>query len=322
MIKGGAAHQEFQEKLYRDLVDLYRTLGIDVFRMPWRMSHRPTRQLDEFTFLYGDPEGDHTVYRYDPQSGDFGQVHSSSQDEPDVDAFERQVAQQERALAEGSLAQLELGAEHPDVCQRYGREFFVVYNGGSIGVGPSTERMMLLALAPEAMRRQMLVQAAYAVAYAKQLALTAWPRVMIGGMDLAGNGGPMYSPGQFRQVTLPAYKHLMEQLVPLGLHYVFRSDGVLWPVADMLFAEAGIDGYGEVDREVGMTVAAVRERYPRVAIWGNFSSSFLMRASAAQVREEAQKIVEESGGTRYFHGCSNAILNGTPVENVLALFSV
>ncbi len=40
----------------------------------------------------------------------------------------------------------------------------------------------------------------------------------------------------------------------------------------------------------------------------------------AQVHDEVRRIIDESGGTGYFHGCSNAILQGTPLENVEAMF--
>jgi uroporphyrinogen-III decarboxylase len=71
-----------------------------------------------------------------------------------------------------------------------------------------------------------------------------------------------------------------------------------------------------------MTIASLRLRFPRLVIWGNMSSGFLQHATADQVREEGRRLVEESGGTRYFHGCSNAIVTGTPSANVEAMFSV
>jgi hypothetical protein len=319
--RGDAAHEEFQEQLYEDLSELYRALDIDVFRMPWRMSARPARRVDEYTFLYGDSDGAHTVYRYCPETCDFAAI-SSTAEPPDEGTFARRVQAQERALEEGALEALELGQEHLEMQRRYGREFFLVYNGGSIGVGLSAERMMLLALAPDVMAREMMVQARRTVALARMLHKSPCPGVMIGGLDLAGAAGPLYSPETFRRVTLPAYRYVMDHLRPMGVHFVFRSDGNLWPLSDMLFVEAGVNGFGEVDREAGMTAGELRRRYPKLVLWGNFSSSLLARATWQQVRDEARRIVEESGAGGYYHGCSNAILPGTPARNVEALFSV
>ena len=59
-----------------------------------------------------------------------------------------------------------------------------------------------------------------------------------------------------------------------------------------------------------------------LVVWGNVSSAFLQRATAAQVKEECRRILGESGGTGCFQGCSNAILIGTPPANVEVMFSV
>ena len=139
---------------------------------------------------------------------------------------------------------------------------------------------------------------------------------------MAGNRGPLYSVKSFREVVLPAYKHLLQHLNALGIHYVFRSDGNLWPVADLLFGEATCPGYGETDRDAGMNLGELRHRFPHLVVWGNVSSPFLQRAGVQQVKEECRRIIDESGGTGYFHGCSNAIVRGTPPDNVAAMFSI
>jgi uroporphyrinogen-III decarboxylase len=57
-----------------------------------------------------------------------------------------------------------------------------------------------------------------------------------------------------------------------------------------------------------------------MVIWGNVSSSLLLDGTADEVRAQAQATVEEAGGRGYFQGCSNAIVHGTPAENVRAMF--
>jgi hypothetical protein len=41
-----------------------------------------------------------------------------------------------------------------------------------------------------------------------------------------------------------------------------------------------------------------------------------------QVRAQAQAALDEAGGRGYFQGCSNALIQGTPLENVRAMFAV
>ena len=318
--KGDAAHAEFEQKLHQDLADVFRALDVDVFRMPWRMRERPARRLDQWTFLYGDPDGRHSVYRYSPESGDFGSISSEVDAPVDAEAFEADVRGRE-LQEEKSSPQPALPREHIEMHRRYGREFFLVCNGGDVSVGLGELRMTLLALAPDAMRRDLMLQARAAERLGRALGASGCPRVLLSGGDLAGNTGPMYSPAAFREVTLPAYRWLMERLSPLGVHVFFRSDGDIRPVADMIFREAGVPGFGEVDREAGMTIARLRERFGRLVIWGNVPSRLLACGKPEHVRDESRRIVDESGGTGYFHGCSNAILQGTPLENVEAMFS-
>ena len=320
LMQGASAHEDFEEKLFEDLADLNRALGIDVYRMPWRQSAKPALQVDDRTFVFGDPDGAHAIWRYAPESGDFGPVeHIRKGPPPDpVVSLEKAV---DRMAAEFSEGGVRLSEEHERICRRYGDEFFVVCNGGSIGVGFDEPNMLTLALRPELVARQMMHAARGAVALGRSLSGSPFPRVLVGGGDMAGNDGPFYSPAAFRQVMLPALKHMMAELRELGVHYMFRSDGNMWPVAEMLFGEAACPGFGEVDREAGMTMGALRERFPGLVVWGNMASGRLLSESAAWVRDEAATCIEESGGSRYFHGASNAILKGTPVENVLAMFA-
>jgi hypothetical protein len=126
----------------------------------------------------------------------------------------------------------------------------------------------------------------------------------------------------FRALVLPAYVKALAELNRIGVHYFFRSDGNLWSLVDMLFGEAACPGYGETDRDASMTVAAVRARFPWLVIWGNVSSSLLARGTPAQVRQQARAALNEAGGRGYFQGCSNALVQGTSLKNVRAMFSV
>ncbi|PIY38637.1 MAG: hypothetical protein COZ05_20455, partial [Armatimonadetes bacterium CG_4_10_14_3_um_filter_59_10] len=70
--------------------------------------------------------------------------------------------------------------------------------------------------------------------------------------DMAGKGGPLMGPALFRQFILPHYKRFVEFLKSNGVEIVLvDTDGdhrVLIP----LFLEAGVDGFGPVERAAGM----------------------------------------------------------------------
>ena len=322
LMRGEAAHREFEEAHFQALDHLNRHFDVDVFREPWRQMSQPARQLDEFRFLFGDPDGDYTIQQYCPESGDFGPIetHRTRPADPEADLAAR-VAQLEADAAAGKLDTARVSPRHEALWRRYGARYFVPCNGGGLSLGIGEESFLLIAAAPDLLARQMLLQARHVAALGCALAATPCPRVLVAGGDLAGVAGPLYSPASFRRLLLPALRWLMPELAAAGVHYVFRSDGNLWPFADMLFGEARCPGYGEVDRDAGMTVAKLRARFPELVIWNNISSSFLASATPAQVREECRRCIGESGGTRYFHGPSNAILKGTPPANVEALFA-
>lgn len=320
--RGPAAHEDFEAQLMNDVQALHRALDIDVVRMPWRMNAKPSRQLDELTFLFGDPDRDHSIWKYDPDSADFGVIKRVVTQPPDEGELQRSVESQEFELQRTAGETPSVPAEYQRLFDRFGGEFFTVCSGGGVGIGMDEADLTALVLEPDLVRRRMMVYAEYAIRLGTSLVGSECPWVMLGGGDLAGVQGPIFSPRSFREVLLPAYQRMLGRLNALGAHYVFRSDGNLWSLADMLFGEAACPGYGEVDRDATMTIASLRLRFPRLVIWGNMSSGFLQHATADQVREEGRRLVEESGGTRYFHGCSNAIVTGTPSANVEAMFSV
>jgi hypothetical protein len=317
---GAAAHAEFEARLVEDLVAVHRALDLDVLRMPWRMNVRPDARLDQFTFRFGPETGEHTVWQYQPATADFSANFQSPLGDPPETRLRKEIARLEAAdpmrAARAEIAPVvELG-------RKFGGEFLVIGAGAHIGVGLAPENLELMVTEPELARRWCWLQADFAIAVGRALVEAGCPPVVLGGGDLAGNLGPFYSPAMFRAVVLPGYVKALAELNRMGVHYVFRSDGNLWSLVDMLFGEAACPGYGETDRDASMTVAAVRARFPQLVIWGNVSSSLLARGTPAQVGEQAEAALAEAGGRGYFQGCSNALIQGTAVENVRAMFNV
>ena len=319
---GEAAHADFEARLIEDLVAVHRALDLDVLRMPWRMNVRPDARLDQHTFRFGPETGEHTVWQYQPTTADFSPIYQSPRADPPEVRLRKEIARLEEGAADPSPAARVSIAPTVDLWRRFGREFFVVGASYHIGVGIAPEDLELMVVEPELVRQKCLWQAEHAIAVGWALLDAGCPPVIFGGGDLAGNQGPFYSPAMFRDLVLPGYVKTLAALNRMGVHYFFRSDGNLWSLMDMLFAEAACPGYGETDRDASMTVAAVRARFPRLVIWGNVSSSLLARGTAAQVREQAQAALAEAGGRGYFQGCSNALIQGTPLENIRAMFNV
>ena len=317
---GEAAHAEFEAKLHEDLVAIHRVLDIDVYRFPWRMNEKPFAHPDENTFLIGDPQGNYGVWKYVPESVSFGMVEEHRATPHAEDDLCREVEALESWIAESPRFSFSDDALESSRSLR--QEFFVPFNGGSIAVALDEENLVAMLLEPDLIHRKLMVQSEAGIRWAEALASSPLPKVMLGGGDLADNRGPVYSTACFQEIVLPAYRQLLDRCAELNIHYVFRTDGNLWPVADLLFGEAGCPGYGETDRDAGMTMGELRKRFPRLVVWGNVPSSLLQQGTVRQVKEECHRILEESGGSGYFQGCSNAIITGTPPANVETMFSV
>ncbi len=201
------------------------------------------------------------------------------------------------------------------------RQFAYAARGGGIAVGVDEASLMASMLEPAAVADILDCQLELSLATLDVLAANGFS-IATGGGDMADKNGPMYSPAIFRELMLPRVKKLAAHCRKLNLHYIWRTDGNLWKVTDLLFQEAGFADYGEVDRDAGMEVGKLHARYPDLNIFGNVSSDVLLRQSAGQVRDYCARVLAESAGRRYVHGPGNAILPGTPAENVRVMSEV
>ncbi|MBN1641643.1 MAG: hypothetical protein JXA09_10440 [Anaerolineae bacterium] len=317
-VAGERAHAEFEHRYHKDLLDLHRALGIEVFRFGWRRNVRPSAQIDAYRFLYGDPEGAHQVWRWDNEVLNFIEVRNTAprRQPEDWPALAREIARGTEAQAQA--AREGAGRAEAALQARLGEEMMVVAGGGGLSVGRDEASLMACALEPGAVTDILDCQLEVALAQMEGIAARGI-RVVLGGGDMADKNGPMYSPRMFRALVLPRLKKLAARCAELGLHYVWRTDGNLWLVSDMIFSEAGVPGYGEVDHDASMHPDAIRARYPDLVLWGTLSADMLRRAGPDEVYRRSLQTIADSGGTRYFHGCSNAVLPGSPPENVWAM---
>lgn len=314
---GPDAHAEFLERSIRDAIDLGTVLDLDMVRVSyWRESEKPTRRIDEFTFLYGDLDSKWRVMRFDPQT-ELYQVIDRGGYADTLESLESEVEQLENAVDTynpdaGSFVEVTRA-----MAAYRGRRAIPLW-GVSLGIPYGSQVWMeAIILRPDLVERLLDTQ----VRRAEKIVGAAAPlgvRVVLGGMDLANNKGPMYSPHVFRTFVLPRLRRVVEICHQNGMYYFFASDGNLWPIADELFPE--VDGYYEIDRRAGMDLRKLRERYPHLTLVGNISSHTLHLGSREEVIEETLSCIQvsrELGST--IVGCSNLIVSDTPEENLFAM---
>ena len=316
--EGQAAWQAFDAGVMDDTIEMNRALGLDVIRFPWRKNIRPTRRLDETTFLCGDPEGEHTLWHWDEGAMNF--VPSGGERTgPRVEDWPRLArkaeAEVDRKVAE---ARESFGVREARLQERVGDSMLVVGAAATLSLGLDEAQLLAPILEPGAVDDILDCELAIGLAQIEAHAARGIKVVLTGG-DMADKNGPIYSPELFRRFMLPRWRKVADRARELGVHLVWRSDGNLWKVSDMLFQEAGIPGYGEVDYDAGMTVSGIRERYPDLVLWATLSGDLIRRGSAEEVYRHAAEALEAGDGRGIFHGCSNTILPGTPPENVEAM---
>ncbi|HGE72611.1 TPA: hypothetical protein ENX78_17355 [Candidatus Poribacteria bacterium] len=316
--EGKDAHQEYLERCQKDAFDLSIALEHDILRLEyWRMPEKPSKKIDDYTFLYGDPEKNWRLMRFDPQAELYQVVDQyPPKVEETIEDIEKLVFAQERSLdnyhpnAEGSPYTKSL-------MEKYGRYWAIRVNGGSLGI-PYNSRAWFEAVAirPDLVKRYLVVQAEMAVRSIEGIANTG-ARLLFGGGDFASNQGPFYSPKSFHELMLPNLKRITDACHKHGIYYLFASDGNLWSVADDLFGNSGVDGFYEIDSRAGMDLHRLREKFPYLTLIGNISSVTLHTGTKDDVINETLSCLNEAKKSgSIIVGVSNAIVKGTPEENI------
>lgn len=316
---GAEAHAEYVERSRRDAMDLTEVLDQDMVRVAyWRMSERPARKIDDHRFLYGDPDSQWQVMRFDPDTELYQVSDRSSRPPKTAHDLEGEVERAEQALegppptAAAYAAEVAAMEVFPDRAVR-GR-------GAGINIDyKRPEWLEAIAVRPDLVERHFEVQKQQALrALAPQADLGL--RLLSGGGDFASNQGPFYSPAFFHKAVMPRMREVTDAYHERGCYLLYASDGNLWPVADDLFGAANMDGFYEIDLQAGMDLRRLRERFPDLTLLGGISSQTLHTGTGDQVVAEvraAMKTAAELGSILV--GCSNQVVAGTPARNIEAM---
>ena len=316
-LAGPAAHEEYMHRCIRDWCDLVEALDFDAVVTPWAGAGDVRKRLDENTYLLGDEASDDwEIVRFDASSDTLYAVDSAER-RGGLERLEEKIRAAER--------------EHGRRGKPSPSDFWVLVRilerfrgkraiGGPSGIAAPMRSPWLEAIAarPDLIRLHLEMQADSACDQIEVLAGMGVDFIW-GGGDLAWNGGPIYSPGRFRELMLPPLKRIAAKCRDVGLPYFFRTDGLLWPIADILFGESGVHGYGEIDAQAGMDIAEIRQRFPALLLWGNVDcAGALVGGTPEQVKAEAIACMEKAA-TGHILGSSNVIHAGVPVGNFLAM---
>ena len=320
--EGDAAYDEFLRQVEDDQFELARQLRWSGVSYPW-LRGRPSARLDNYTFRYGEEDEDWVIYRYDPETFTYGPIaYANPPVWQDVDAIRRKVKNAwENAEKWDADERSEYEALNKHWLERSDDEFTYVAGAGGLAVPLNEEWMIACVFCPELVADYLDAQVSVGL---KQLDVLAklGVRVANGGGDLASKNGPLYGPKFFHDIVMPRYKRVADHAKALGIYYMFRSDGDLWSITDMLFGEAGagLEGYGEIDYDSGMRIPELQARYPKLTCFGGVPCSVLHDGTEADVRGFVRDLMEQVlPHGRWILASSNSVLAGTPVRNVVGM---
>lgn len=325
---GGIGWRNIAEALYRgerdslvrritsDTIELVTRLELDAVRPPLVGVSAAARKLDSNSYYYEDDDtGTWSVVRYQPDTMEFQVVDSSVRREGlrAVEKTAERLMDREPVIEEESFEVMD------GVADDIGDEVAIV--GASV-MGVPIESTWLVA----SVRRPDLVSSVldWQVRYHDRLAdlyKKHGADFILGGGDLAGRQGPVYSPLTFKSLVLPRLRSIVEHCHSLGLPYFFRTDGNVWPISRQLFIESGVDGYGEIDASAGMRIGELRAKFPRLLLWGGADcANTLVYGSKEEIRGEVARSMLEGGpGGGYLFGSSNTIHPNVPARNFLIM---
>ena len=136
--------------------------------------------------------------------------------------------------------------------------------------------------------------------------------------DYAYNAGPLFSPAVFERCFRDGLGKMVEAVHKAGGLVVKHSDGNVMPLLDAIVS-TGIDALDPLDPLGGMSVARVRERYPRLPLKGGVPLSELSCGDPSEVTRAALRCLMESDGRGYILSSSNSITSSVKVGNFLAM---
>ncbi|HIE18793.1 TPA: hypothetical protein EYP75_03615 [Candidatus Bathyarchaeota archaeon] len=324
--KGEDAHREFLRRSLRDAFDVGIAVENDILRLHyWRLNEKPARKINEYTFLYGDPNGRYVIRRFVPSSELFNIVEeypprTKMTVSDQFKELKKYLNEREEWLQNYSPKREDF-KQIRYLMEKYGKKYALRISGGTVGIGLPTEPIWLLAMVakPDLAARYLDIQVEIALKRMRYFA-EAGVKFLFSGCDIASDDGPCFPPRVFRELVLPRMQRVTEECHKYGMYLLYASDGNLWPIADDLFGRSGIDGYYEIDRRAGMDLHKLRERFPDLVLIGNISSYTLHSGTREEVIAETLSCLREAKRSRgIIVGVSNYIVPGTPKENIKAL---
>jgi hypothetical protein len=165
---------------------------------------------------------------------------------------------------------------------------------------------------PELMHRMCRDLANFNMKVLDKFCKVAIPDFMTFGEDMSYNHGPMISEEQFDEFMLPYYQMIVPRLKELGVKVIVDSDGDITECAAW-FRRAGVEGMLPLERQAGVDVKILREKYPDM-VWIGAFDKMVMNHGEAAVRAEFERLMPTARQGGLLISCDHQTPPGVSLE--------
>ncbi len=149
---------------------------------------------------------------------------------------------------------------------------------------------------PDLMHRMNSELAEFNIRVIQELCTILIPDMVGFAEDMSYNHGPMLSYNLFKEFLAPYYQRVIPHIAQHGIKNLVDTDG---NVTDMIpwLIEAGIQGVYPLERQAGVDIVEIREKYPHFLMMGGYDK-MVMSKGGEEMKAEFERIlpVMKSGG--------------------------
>lgn len=141
------------------------------------------------------------------------------------------------------------------------------------------------------------------------------PEFFVISEDMSYNNGPMISEALFDEFLLPYYERLIPELHRRGCKVVIDTDGDVTMMIPWLM-RAGIDGVLPLERQAGVDICALRDKYPDFLFIGGYDKMVMTRGEA-DMRAEFERLLPAMRKGGFIPSVDHQTPPGVSLENYL-----
>lgn len=138
------------------------------------------------------------------------------------------------------------------------------------------------------------------------------PDFMTFAEDMSYRSGPMCSKDHFDEFMAPYYRQIVPRLKQHGVLTFVDTDGDCTELVPW-FREVGVDGMLPLERQAGVDVALLRERYPDLLLIGGFNKMVMNQGEAA-VRAEFERLLPVMRQGGFIPACDHQTPPGVSLD--------